>query len=63
MTNNLTVMREKDYPLPTVSYGYSIFRGGEKPDFNKILKDADDQMYNFKKIHKAKTSEEKIQHI
>lgn len=56
-------MREKDYPLPTVSYGYSIFRGGEKPDFNKILKDADDQMYNFKKIHKAKTSEEKIQHI
>ena len=27
MTSNLEAMREKDYPLPTVSYGFSIFRG------------------------------------
>ncbi|MGI5892664.1 MAG: GGDEF domain-containing protein [Bacillota bacterium] len=59
MTNNLEAMREKDYPLPTISYGYSIFRGWEKPDFHKILKDADDQMYHFKKIYKAKASQEK----
>lgn len=59
MTSNLEAMREKDYPLPTVSYGFSIFRGGGKPDFRKIFKDADDQMYHYKKIHKAKASQEK----
>ncbi len=53
MTNNLAKMREKGNPLPTVSYGYSIFRGGEKHDFYKILKEADDQMYHFKEVHKA----------
>lgn len=54
MTNALTEMREKGNTLPTVSYGYSVFRGGEKPDFCKYLKEADDQMYRFKKIHKSK---------
>jgi diguanylate cyclase (GGDEF)-like protein len=49
MTDNFAKMREKGYQLPTVSYGYSIFRGGEKLDFRKILKEADDQMYYFKK--------------
>jgi len=41
MTNNLAQMREQGNPLPTVSYGYSIFRGGEKPDFQKNLKEVD----------------------
>lgn len=53
MTNNIEEMREKGNPLPTVSYGYSIFPGGENLDFHKILKEADDQMYHYKKIHKA----------
>lgn len=53
MANNLAEMREKGNPLPTVSYGYSIFRGGEKLDFHKTFKEADDQMYHYKKIQKA----------
>ncbi|NLW25244.1 MAG: GGDEF domain-containing protein [Clostridia bacterium] len=53
MTNNLTEMREKGTPFPTVSYGYSFFRAGEKMDFSKTLREADKQMYQFKKIHKA----------
>ena len=53
MINNLEEGREEGNPLPTISYGYSIFKGGEKLDFPKILKEADDQMYQFKKIYKA----------
>ncbi len=53
MTDTLAELHEKGNPLPTISYGYSIFRGGEKPDFNKNLKEADDQMYHFKKVRKA----------
>lgn len=53
LTKTLSEMREKDNSLPTVSYGYSIFRGGEKLDFQKNLKEADEQMYHFKKAHKA----------
>lgn len=59
MTNNLVEMREKGNPLPTVSYGYSIFRGGEKLDFHNNLKEADDQMYHFKKTHKSRCDPEK----
>lgn len=58
MTNTLAEMRVKGNLLPTVSYGYSIFRGGEKLDFNKNLKEADDQMYHFKKVHKADATQE-----
>jgi len=53
MTNSLAELRKKVNPLPTVSYGYSLFRGGEKMDFQKNLKEADEQMYYFKKIHKG----------
>jgi diguanylate cyclase (GGDEF)-like protein len=53
MTKNLTEMREKGKSLPTISYGYSIFRGGEKLDFDKTFKEADEQMYYFKKIYKS----------
>ena len=58
MTNNLTEIREKGNHIPTVSYGYSIFRGGEKLNFNKILNEADGQMYHYKRIHKADDSQE-----
>lgn len=52
MTDNLTEERKEGSPIPTISYGYSIFRGEEKLDFFKIFKEADDQMYYFKKIQK-----------
>ncbi|MGI6141602.1 MAG: GGDEF domain-containing protein, partial [Caldicoprobacterales bacterium] len=58
MTNNIAEMRKKGNPLPTISYGYSIFQGGEKLDFQKILKEADDLMYHFKRIHKANAVQE-----
>jgi diguanylate cyclase (GGDEF)-like protein len=59
MTNSLAKMREEYNMLPTVSYGYSIYREREKLDFNKVLKEADDQMYKYKKVHKAE-AESKI---
>ena len=53
MTNALAEERENDSRLPTIAYGYSIFQGGETPDFKKVLKEADDRMYFYKKLHKA----------
>lgn len=58
MTNSLAEVRENGNPLPTVAYGYSIFPGGEKLDFNKMLKEADAQMYQYKKIHKSNAAQE-----
>lgn len=58
LTTNLVEMREKGTLLPTVSYGYSIFNGEEKLNFLKIFKEADDQMYHYKKIHKANATPE-----
>ena len=51
--NALTAERENDRRLPTIAYGYSIFQGRKTLDFQKILKEADDQMYYFKKMHKT----------
>lgn len=53
MTANLATVRAGGIPLPTVSYGYSIFQAGKEMDFHKTLKEADRQMYHHKKIHKA----------
>ncbi len=44
---------EKDKRMPTVAYGYRVFKGDEPMDFKKILKEADDRMYDHKKKHKA----------
>jgi len=52
MISNLNEMREQGNPLPTISYGYSIYKGKEKLDFQRILKEADDQMYQYKKTYK-----------
>ncbi len=57
MTDSLTEMREQGKLLPTISYGYSIFRGKEKSDFNKMLKEADEHMYEFKKIRKDQAAQ------
>lgn len=63
MTKDLAEMRGEGKPLPTISYGYSIFNEGEIFDFHKILKEADAQMYRYKKLHKErlekKTSSER----
>lgn len=52
MTNSLEKERENDGRLPTVAYGYSIFKVGKGTDFQEVVKEADDQMYYFKKIQK-----------
>lgn len=54
MTNNLAGERRNDNCLPTVAFGFKIFRGGNTPDIQKILKEADLQMYSFKQMQKAK---------
>lgn len=56
MTSALTAERENNSHLPTIAYGYSIFRGGSL-NFQKILKEADEQMYYFKKLQKIKASQ------
>lgn len=58
MTDKLKEMRENDILIPSVSYGFSVFHGGDHLDFNKVLKEADDQMYHYKKDHKASFSRE-----
>ena len=55
MTNVLAEEREKNSSLPTIAYGHSIFRGGSL-NFQKILKEADEQMYCFKKLQKIEAS-------
>lgn len=52
MTDSLSEKRKNDSRLPTIAYGYSVFQGSRTPDFQKIHKEADDQMYHFKKLHK-----------
>jgi diguanylate cyclase (GGDEF)-like protein len=54
MTDALAKERENDGRLPTVAYGYGIFRGGAALDFQKVLKQADERMYASKKLQKAK---------
>lgn len=56
MTNAFAEERENNSRLPTIAYGYSIFRGGSL-NFQKILKEADEQMYYFKKLQKIKASQ------
>lgn len=48
----LTKMREDKIPLPTVAYGYSICKDKELRHFDQVLKEADVQMYKFKKVQK-----------
>ena len=52
ITNALKGKRELDGRLPTIAYGYSIFPGGRTPNFQKILNEADSQMYYYKKLNK-----------
>ena len=52
MIYRLEKERETNKRLPTVSYGYSIFKGEEKIGFQEVLKEADTQMYYFKEAHK-----------
>lgn len=50
ITEVLSKKRGMDGRLPTISYGYSVFHGGESPDFQEILRTADYQMYCFKRL-------------
>jgi len=49
MTKALSEMREKWHILPTVSYGYSSNIGRETVDFNTVLREADERMYQYKR--------------
>lgn len=60
MTNNLEKARRNEGQLPTVAYGYSIHIGGKAIDFQEVLKQADDQMYYFKRIQKDGVQDCKI---
>jgi len=53
MTSNLGKERKNDGRLPTVAYGYSINEGGKAVDFQEKLKEADSQMYYYKKKQKG----------
>ena len=57
MTNLMAKIRENGKMIPTISYGYSIFTGEETLDINKVIKEADDQMYHFKRLHKTELLE------
>ena len=50
LTNSLTRKREEDPCLPTLAYGYSVFRRGDTLDFDKKMKEADHQMYYYKNL-------------
>lgn len=49
MTKALSEMRANGHILPTVSYGYSLKTGNESFDFNEVLKEADERMYQYKR--------------
>lgn len=53
LTANLAEARAVGNPLPTVSYGFSVFPGGKVLDFSRVLKEADAQMYHCKKRYKS----------
>jgi len=52
MTVNLEKERKKDEHVPTVAYGYSIFKGGKAISFQEVLKEADERMYVYKSMQK-----------
>lgn len=56
MERRLNAGRERDYRIPTVACGYSIFKSGRAADFQSALKAADGQMYYYKKVHKYRGS-------
>lgn len=53
IVDTLAEKRAVDHRLPTIAYGYSVFQGGKKPDFQKVLKEADAKMYHCKKLYKT----------
>lgn len=57
MTHELSERRRNDNRLPTVSYGYSVFHGEKNLNFQEILKQADSQMYYYKKCKKLAQKE------
>lgn len=56
MVNRLSKKRIDDSWLPTVSYGYSIYKGEQPFVFQNLMNEADAQMYFFKKQLKEKTT-------
>lgn len=57
ITDSLSEKQGINGRLPTVTCGFSIFKGGETPDLQRILKEADSQMYQYKRLRKSESAE------
>ena len=53
MINTFAQKRASDNRLPTVAFGYSVCPGGKEQEFQTYFNRADEQMYHYKKRHKA----------
>lgn len=60
MITSLSKERVNDSWLPTVSYGYSIFKGDKPLDFKNLMNEADSQMYFYKKLQKKNEYESSL---
>lgn len=58
ITDSLAEKQGMNGKLPTVAYGFSVFKGGETPDLQRTIKEADNQMYQCKKHKKSQIQEE-----
>jgi diguanylate cyclase (GGDEF)-like protein len=52
LTDNLTKKRSDDTCLPTIAYGYSVFKADKPLDFKQLLNEADAQMYYYKQLNR-----------
>jgi len=55
MTTTLAQARLSDCKLPTIAYGISMHSGENALNLPDMLKEADEQMYHFKHLHKEKS--------
>lgn len=53
LTQALAQERVNNCLLPTLAYGYSLFKRGRSYDVEKVLREADRRMYHLKKHQKA----------
>ena len=55
ITSSLAEKQGINGRLPTLAYGFSVFDGGGTPNFQRMLKEADSQMYQNKKLEKSES--------
>lgn len=62
MTNNLEKERQNDSRLPTIAYGYCVFKGGKDTSFQQVVNEADRQMYHCKEMQKKQNQGISLEH-